>query len=275
MIKTYRINDYKKAKELLDYYMKDKSGYAFIHYACQSFYETQEGNSPRIVAICIMYAGNHQIYLFSLASLAEQQSLDLSHCDEKTLDMLERQMLSEFYMFMKNQKHIRYWFHWNMKDQNYGFEAIEQRYRRLNSNKKTKFHMDSEKLINISSLLHMRYGENFVSHPRLWSLLQKNSIHPKNLLNGEQEADAYKSKKFSSIDRSVQAKVQVFSEILDRAANQELLTDTKLLRDIYGISIGSILTYVKENWFFGMINIMFGVISSIIASIIYSAITKK
>ena len=101
--------------------------------------------------------------------------------------------------------------------------------------------MDNDKLINMSSLLHQRYGENFADHPRLISLLNVNNIHPKNLLDGAQEAEAFKGKAYLVIDRSVQAKVQSFAEVMDRAGNQELITKGKIPRDIYGVSPAGIL----------------------------------
>lgn len=257
-MKTYRIQDYKAAKETLKKYMTNKKDYAFIHYACQSFYEAQQDISPRIAAICVMYANSKQVHLFSLASLAERKNVDLTCCDEKELDVLEKELIQDFYTFMKGQKNIRFWLHWNMRDQNYGFEAIAQRYCRLAQRKKAPIQMDNDKLINMSSLLHQRYGENFADHPRLISLLNVNNIHPKNLLDGAQEAEAFKGKAYLVIDRSVQAKVQSFAEVMDRAGNQELITKGKILRDIYGVSPAGIFTYLRENIVFGAIATLIG-----------------
>ena len=97
IMKTYRIQDYKAAKETLKKYMTNKKDYAFIHYACQSFYEAQQDISPRIAAICVMYAKSKQIHLFSLASLAERKNIDLTCCDEKELDACCRIVRSRRY----------------------------------------------------------------------------------------------------------------------------------------------------------------------------------
>lgn len=76
-MKEYRIQEYKEAKAIIKAYMTNKKEYAIIHYACQNFTDAECENSPRITAICVMFAKSKQIELFSLASLAERKSLDM------------------------------------------------------------------------------------------------------------------------------------------------------------------------------------------------------
>lgn len=273
-MKSYRIKDYKESKEFIKKYMTNKREYAFIHYACQSFYEAQCENSPRIVAICILFAGNNQVFVFSLASLAEREGIDLSQADNKVIDDLENKMLTEFYGFLKqekNTKSIKYWLHWNMKDQNYGFEAISQRYCKLNRRKKAPYQIDNEARVNISAVLSQRYGDNYAPHPRLQNILEMNNIKPMNLLNGKEEATAFDNKEYLAIDRSVQAKVHAFSEVLNRVGNDELKTNSRPLKDIYGISISGILLYLKENVIFGILS---SAVGGIIINYLYDLIFK-
>lgn len=257
-MKTYRIQEYKDSKKTIDTYMKNKKDYGIIHYACQSFYEDNCQNSPRITAISIMFPHNREIHVFSLASVAEQKSIDLNTADCETLNTLEKEALQEFYNFIKGLKRTVTWIHWNMKDQNYGFSALARRYCKLHPRKKAPFDFDEDKKINLSTLLSQRYGDKYASHPRQQNLLEKNHIKPKNLLTGREEAEAFKQKQYLAIERSVQAKVQAFSEILDRMANNELITDGDTLSDIYGISFMSFLTYLKENPVFSSILVIIG-----------------
>jgi hypothetical protein len=46
---------------------------------------------------------------------------------ESHYDSLEKKMLDEFFNFAKEHKDYT-WINWNMRDINYGFEAIENRY---------------------------------------------------------------------------------------------------------------------------------------------------
>ena len=45
-------------------------------------------------------------------------------------DCLEREMLQDFYRHLKNYQQVQY-LHWNRRDSNYGFQAIEHRFRVL------------------------------------------------------------------------------------------------------------------------------------------------
>ena len=267
-MKKYRIAEYKESKEFIKKYMTNKGDFAFIHYACQNFNNVQHENSPRVTSICILFAGSRQIYLFSMASIAERESKDLSLADDTLFDEYEMKLLAEFYSFLKTDKtakSIKYWLHWNMKDHNYGFEALSQRYLKLSRKKKVPFQIDFDRRVDISLLLTKRYGINYIDHPRLPNLLEMNSIQPLNLMNGQDEAKAFDDKEFIKIDRSIQAKVQAFSEIIERSANSELKTKSKLLKDIYGISLLGILEYVKEN-------AILGIIASLIGGIIVNII---
>ena len=253
--------------------MTNKRDYAFIHYACQGFYDIQNENTPRIASICIYFASSKQIFLFSLASLADRESADLSHADDAILDKYELKLLTDFYSFIKNDKTakaIKHWLHWNMKDQNYGFEALAQRYMKLSGKRKAPVQIDNDCRTNISSLLVNRYGTNYADHPRLENLLKKNNIQPTNIMNGLDEAKAFSNKEFTKIDRSIQSKVQAFSEIIERSANDELKTNSKLLKDIYGVSLGGIAQYVKENAILSLISsLVGGIIVSVICHYVF------
>jgi hypothetical protein len=58
--------------------------------------------------------------------MAEINGLPAGKIDEN-YDKLEPQMLDEFYHFVEANRNCN-WIHWNMRDENYGFEAIKRRY---------------------------------------------------------------------------------------------------------------------------------------------------
>lgn len=257
-MKQYRIKDYKEAKVFVDDYMKNKRDYAVIHYACQGFYSTTNQTYPRIVAICILFPQSMQKQLFSLTSLAEMQNIDLHTADEIILDRLEKEMLKDFYDFVKKQKRDYKWLHWNMRDHFFGFAAIAQRYCKLHQKKKAPFEFANDKQQNIAILLKQRYGENYAERPHQQNILRLNHMTPKNLLSGKEEADAYDRREFLAMERSLEDKVAAFAEILDRMGNNELKTKGRILRDVYGLNISGILIYLKENAVFGLFSTVVG-----------------
>ena len=265
-MKTYRIQDYKAAKEFFDSYMKSKRDYAIIHYACQGFYSCEKGKSPRIAAICVFYPHSGQRHLFSIISLAELRDIDLSGASDTVFDELEKELLKQFYDFVRKQKRDVTWLHWNMKDHCYGFQALSQRYCKLWKKSKPPVEFAEDKKENIAALLRQRYGEHYSEHPRLQNLLALNNIHPKNLLSGAEEAERYNHKDFLAIERSLEDKVAAFAEVLDRIGK----TKSRILRDIYGISFIGVYTYIKEN---ALLAAIFSFVGGVVTNIITNLIT--
>lgn len=68
-------------------------------------------------------------YSFALGKTAEKLGISKNQI-RYNLDKIEYLMLTKFYSFViKNRD--KYWIHWNMTDDNYGFQAIEHRYQCL------------------------------------------------------------------------------------------------------------------------------------------------
>ncbi len=262
-MKQYRIQDYKEARAFIDNYMKHKRDFVIIHYACQGFYDAPNESYPHIAAICVLFPQTGHKELFSLVSLAELQNIDLHTADQAILDQLEAEMLKSFYEFAKKQKQELKWLHWNMKDHFYGFAAIAQRYCKLNKKKKVPFEFVNDKQQNIALLLKQRYGENYAPHPHQQHIFRLNQMNPKNYLTGAEEAEAYKKREFLAIERSLEDKVAAFAEILDKMGNNELKTNSRLLRDVYGLSLAGLYTYAKEH-----------IILSTILSVLYTVILE-
>ena len=100
-----------------------------IHYSCESFAACVDGRTPRITSIAVRNLESAQTVSFSIHKVAEVRGIE----DEETrsrYDELEGEMLNEFFDFVATQKNMR-WVHWNMRDINYGFQAIEHRYKVL------------------------------------------------------------------------------------------------------------------------------------------------
>jgi hypothetical protein len=119
----------KEAWAKLDRAFIDAENCWVIHYSCESFYERPEGRSPRITSIATRKLDSGQTISFSIHQIAERRGVRFDGI-EQSYDELEKLMLDEFYAHVGAHRGMRY-LHWNMRDINYGFAAIEHRYRVL------------------------------------------------------------------------------------------------------------------------------------------------
>lgn len=188
-----------------------------IHYSCESFYDRPNGASPRITSIAVRKLDSGQTFSFSIHQVAEEKRVPFDQIEAR-YDDLERQMLDAFYNHVGSYRGTRY-LHWNMRDINYGFAAIEHRYRVLGG---SPIVLEDDRKTDLSRLFVDIYGVGYIGHPRLETLLAKNSIKPRDFLTGEQEARAFEIRNFVGLHQSTLRKVDVIANIADRAHSRQL-----------------------------------------------------
>lgn len=223
-----------------------------IHYSCESFYDIKDGRTPRITSIAIRHFASGNTDSFSIHKSAELSGIPFDQIDSH-YDVLEKQMLDEFFKFIEVHQHYRY-IHWNMRDINYGFQALEHRYRTL-SGSPTQIH-DSYK-IDLARLLISIYGVGYASHGdsgRLHTLLDLNSIKTRDALTGKQEAKAFEEKEYVKLHQSTLKKVDVIDNLLDRFIDGSLKTQAKW-KDKYGYHPAIILELAQQHWIFSIIGL--------------------
>ncbi|WP_202621849.1 hypothetical protein [Pontibacter russatus] len=255
-IKTHRI-----AKETINSFYDYNSHALIIHYSCESFYDIKDGHTPRITSIAVKFLVSAQTKSFSIHKVAELRRVPI-HQIESHYDELEKEMLNDFFLFAKAHATYR-WIHWNMRDINYGFEALKHRASILGAE---TYDIKDENKFDLARLLIEKYGKQYASHPRLTSILEMNGISSKNFLVGEDEAKAFEKKEYVKLHQSTLAKVDVMDNILRRSAEEDLKTKSKL-RDIYGFSMQGIFELAKDHW-------LYSLIIMIISAIIGVLITK-
>ncbi len=171
-------------------------------------------------------------------------------------------MLDEFYNYLHcHSYHI--WLHWNMRDIKYGFPAIAHRYKVLQG-KPEELH--ENQLVELSRLLKAIYGDNYIQHPRLQSLVEKNNLSYPEFLDGKAEADAFRNKEYVKLHQSTLRKVHVIANILERAANGSLKTNSSQ-KDIYGDYLIAFFEWIKENPITKGILALIGAVSGLITII--------
>ena len=79
-------------------------------------------------------------------------------------------------------------------------------------------------------------------------------------------ADAFDNKEYVKLHQSTLRKVNCISDILFKTLDNTLKTDSKFL-DRYGLHPKMLYHYLKDNWIFGLIMIIIGLVSGIISII--------
>ena len=119
---------WKRAKNQLQDIFRSPDHTVVVHYSCESFYDRTVSTSPRVTSIAIRNLDSAQTKSFSIHLVAEQQGKLTSI--EEHYDALELKMLQDFFDAARERQHC-WWLHWNMRDANHGFEALENRLKAL------------------------------------------------------------------------------------------------------------------------------------------------
>ena len=263
------IKMYKETNELLEKYASNRTGYVLIHYARQNCFSEIYEKGPRVVSIVVMNMGNEQMLTFSLLKSSENYGVDFFSLTDEEKDNVEYKMLESFYECVERNKD-KTWLHWNMKNNNFGFYAINERYKCLGG---TPFAFDDAKLVNISDLLKRKYGPNFARDcqwkgeevGKMYDIFSLNKITDAKILGGEAEIKEYILKNLLSVEQSVLAKIKALKIIVEKLVNNVLVTRGSVLKDVYGIGVNSIARYIQDNATLAILSSVFG---GIVANII-------
>lgn len=253
----------KKAEKSIEEVHSNISHALVIHYSCESFYNITDGRTPRITSIAIRNLDNGQTESFSIHKVAEIKSVAQEDIASR-YDELEKEMLDEYFQYIS--RHTGFTFvHWNMRDINYGFAAIEHRYKVLQGNPEK---IPDNKKFDLPKILIALYGKNYIghgNHGRFLNLLEYNNITIKDALNGEDEANAFTNGEYIKLHQSTLRKVDCMSTIYHQALDGTLKTEAKWV-DRYGVHPKIIIELIKEHWVYGLVSFslaIFGIVKLI------------
>ncbi len=221
-----------------------------VHYSCESFYDRPDGSTPRITSIAVRNFASGQTESFSIHKTAELNHLSLDQIVDH-YDNLERKMLDEFFKFLsKNELYL--WIHWKMRDINYGFQAIEHRYRVLGGD---SVRLSEERKFDLARALVDIYGIHYIDHPRLEKLVEKNQITTLGYLSGKEEAVAFEEREFVKLHQSTLRKVDIIADIFERVLQRNLKTNAKW-HQIYGVHPRVLIEIITEHWIWSFVVII-------------------
>jgi len=247
----------KEARQRLNDLFSDRSNVWVIHYSCESFYDRPNGASPRITSLAVRSLDSAQTHSFSIHQVAERLKVPFAEIEAR-YDELERQMLDAYYQHLGAHRGMKY-LHWNMRDINYGFAAIDHRYRVLGG---APVPVDDVKKFDLSRILIDIYGVAYIGHSRLEKLIEKNEIQPRDMMTGGQEAQAFIDGNYVGLHQSTLRKVDVLANIAERAQNNQLLTNTSWWQ-MHGGSVRTGLTWVADNKIIALVIAVAGLVLAI------------
>lgn len=234
--------DHKNACDILRKIEQNPTNYLLIHYSCESFVNITDGHTPRITSIAIRYFATGQTESFSLHKTAEQMGI-VSEDIPDNYNLIEKEMLSEYFEFIKENRD-KFFIHINMRDINYGFKAIEHRFKVL---KCTPTILQDSQKIDFARLLINLFGNRYINHPRMESLYKLNGIRPLFFLNGKEEAEAFDKHEYVKLHQSTLSKVDIYSNLLDRTIKGIIITNAKWY-EVYGVTPQGIFEYCRSKW---------------------------
>lgn len=232
-----------------------------VHYSCESFYDKTDGKTPRVTSIAVRNLSSGQTDSFSIHQVAEEQHIPFDEISQH-YDQLERQMLDRYFEFVRMHMHCN-WIHWNMRDVNYGFVAIEHRYRVLGG---TPIQVAEDRKFDLSRALVDIYGIGYIGHPRLENLIQLNRITDRDFLTGKQEADAFDNKEFVRLHQSTLRKVDTLANIFERASAKRLKTNSTWAEQ-YGFTPAVLAEWLKEHWLISVLIVVGGLLTFLLRTL--------
>jgi hypothetical protein len=242
----------------MDALLEQASTTLVIHYSCESFYDKTDGKTPRITTIAVRNLASGQTDSFSIHQIAEEKQILFSEIANH-YDTLEKQMLDRYFGFVRSRQHYS-WVHWNMRDVNYGFAAIEHRYRVLSGE---PIMIAEDRKFDLARALVDLYGVSYIGHPRLESIIKKNNITDKDFLVGAQEAEAFEKKEFVRLHQSTLRKVDTLANLFERTSNKSLKTNSTWAEQ-YGFTPSVLAELAKEHWLVTLLIVGGGVLTFVI-----------
>ena len=187
---------------------------------------------------------------FSIHKSAEQKGVPIAEITDH-YDDLEKEMLAEFFAYLGTVP-VQTFVHWNMRDINYGFQAIEHRYKVLGGDPVV---VEDGRKFDLARALIAIYGVGYVSHGeggRLFMTMEANSITARDALTGAEEAQAFEEEQFVKLHQSTLRKVDVIANILERTLDGSLKTNASWSEQ-HGFHPAAIVEFAREHWVWSLV----------------------
>ena len=229
-----------------------------IHYSCESFFDRPDGTSPRITSIAVRNLKTAQTQSFSIHKYSELRGLSTDELDSH-YNELEKEMLENFFALANERKEHK-WLHWNMRDENYGFHALELRFKILEG---TPYVIQDLNKFDLSRILIGIYGKAYIGHPRLENLMNKNKISRANFEAGAKEAELFEKKNYVALHQSTLGKTDVLSNLCQLAFEGNLRTNANWW-EVYGHSVSAFMSWFTHHPVVSFVIVALSILANIV-----------
>lgn len=190
-----------------------------VHYACESFEQGLGYASPRITSIAFRNLASGATTSFSIhqqVELARRRSSDVA-----LMDNHEHAMLGRYFDFLNTNRNVTL-LHWNMRDEKFGFAAIEHRFELLGG--QPILHHDSQR-VDLARLMLDLYGTGYVERPYFENLAVRNGLSQSGLQSGAAEAEAFQQGQYYKVLQSTLSKVALIADVAQLSFDGTLKTE--------------------------------------------------
>lgn len=244
-----RLSRRRKTRDKMDRILDHPEDALVIHYSCESFYDRDDGRTPRVTSIALRNLYSGQTDSFSIHQIAEQKGIPFDKIHDH-YDELEKKMLENYFQ-VANKHQGKTWIHWNMRDIAYGFAALEHRLKVLGG---TPFVLPEDKKFDLARAMVALYGVSYIGHPRLVKLVEKNNITNRDMLTGAQEAKAFEAENYVQLHQSTLRKVDIMANIFERAVDGTIKINARW-GDVYGFHPAVVVEAIKEHWVYSILGV--------------------
>ena len=116
-----------------------------------------------------------------------------------------------------------------MSNVNYGFQAIEHRYKVLTH--ENACFVSDEKKFNLSKMILGVYGKDCVDHPRMPNLMELNGGKHRDYLSGEGEVKAFENQEYFKLHKSTVGKAKWFEMMYKKLLKKKINTTRTNIKD--------------------------------------------
>ncbi len=214
-----------------------------IHYSAQRLRRDQTELAPPVAAIALRNVGTGQGRVFSIRAEADITGIDLSgRVSEATMQRLEYNVLFNYNEFLNQNRHA-YFAHWYMRDEKFGFAALEHRCRKVMADLNQALlgpravgvaaafgfgrgpspfpiRIDETHKVDLARIISLLYGVDFVG---LKELADRNGLSRNDMIEGRNEPEVFESGNHARLQWSTSAKARLIAEILQRIHSGRLV----------------------------------------------------
>lgn len=186
-----------------------------VHYGCESLY-TAKDRPAAVSCIAFTRIGRPDAGSFSVVDVPAGTQPEEA----------ELEVLRSYFDFLQQNAGAGF-IHWNMGKADYGFSALEARYKFL-TGEGAPYRLPRDRTYDLDDFIMHEFGEDYAPHPRLVASAALNGLSRHHAREGKAEAELFAAGDHGSVRRSIDEKVGWIATLCDRYVSGQLKTVTSV-----------------------------------------------